>query len=194
MDAQNMLLLKSQGKHEAKVATIHENSDWVYAKAREVDLEREMQMAKDLDALMRHFRQMYKFVGVSSNNIYWTGTPTPIRQILIPDDGFQYLTLLNPEIITMEGKDIQCIEGCGSIPGEIYVVKRKSYVMISGYTLEKQYIKISYGLKNFTPREEIMFGSYNSKAWIVQHEMDHIEGITIKERGTKVSIQQVLQI
>ncbi|MBM4271302.1 MAG: hypothetical protein FJ139_03980 [Deltaproteobacteria bacterium] len=192
MTSQNMSTQESQGKHEVRVATIHDHNDWVNMKAREIDLDKELQLVRDLDGIMRHFRELHTFVGVSSNNIYWTRTMSPVRQILIPTVDFRYISLMNPRIISLEGDDIRCIESCGSIPGEIFVVKRKPYVFISGYTLERRYVELEYGSRDFDPGGECVLASYGNKAWIVQHEVDHLEGITIKNRGTKVNISHNL--
>ncbi len=63
-----------QEKYGLRIATIVDNNDWVRTKAREIDLDKELHLAKDLDRIMRHMRDVYKFVGVSSNNIYWNLT------------------------------------------------------------------------------------------------------------------------
>ena len=175
-----------QERHEVKIATIVDNNDWVKARAIEIDLNNELHLAEDLDRIMRFIRDLYKFVGVSSNNIYWNLTEVPIRQILIPTAEKVYITVMNPKILKMEGEDINCVEACGSIPGKIYVVKRKPYVSISGFTLEKKYIELEYGSKDYYRGEDLVYSSLN-KEWIIQHEMDHLDGITIQDKGMKFS-------
>jgi peptide deformylase len=173
-------------KYAARIATITDDYGWVKTKAREIDLEKEFQLAVKLDAIMRLFRETQKFVGVSSNNIFWNATETPIRQILIPTAEQSYITVINPVVLKMEGEDNDYVEGCGSIPGRVYIVKRKPYVSISGYTLEKQYIELEYGSKDYYAGGQPIFSSYSRKEWIIQHEMDHLEGITIQDRGNTV--------
>jgi len=172
--------------YAARIATITGDYTWVKTKAREIDLEKEMHLAVQLDAIMRHFRETQKYVGVSSNNIFWNATETPIRQILIPTVERNYITVINPIVLKMEGEDNDYVEGCGSIPGKVYVVRRKPYVSISGYTLEKQYIELEYGSKDYYAGGEPVYSSYSRKEWIIQHEMDHLEGITIQDRGNIV--------
>jgi peptide deformylase len=191
-----MLLRKSKGIDEttiysremrdnyaARIATIADDYGWVKTRAREIDLEKELHLAVKLDAIMRHFRETQKFVGVSSNNIYWNATDTPIRQILIPTAEQSYATVINPIILKIEGEDNDYVEGCGSIPGRVFIVKRKPYVSISGYTLERQCIELEYGSKDYYAGGQPIFSSYSRKEWIIQHEMDHLEGITIQDRG-----------
>ncbi|HVO66363.1 MAG TPA: peptide deformylase [Syntrophales bacterium] len=173
-------------KYEVKVATVVDDSAWVKTRASEIDPDKELHLAVELDGIMRLFRKLRNFVGVSSNNIYWNLTRTPIRQILIPTPERDYVSLINPKILKLEGEDINCVEACGSVPGKVFVVRRKPFVSISGYTLEKQYIELEYGSKDHCMGGELIYSSYSNKEWIIQHEMDHLEGITIADKGTKM--------
>jgi len=172
-----------QEGHEVRIATIVDNKNWVKTKAREIDLDKELHLAKDLDRIMRHFRDLYKFVGVSSNNIYWDLTQAPIRQVLIPTTERKYISVINPEILKLEGQENNYVEACGSVPNKVYIVRRKPYVLISGYTIEKQHIELEYGSKDYYAGEEPIYSSYSNQEWIIQHEMDHLEGITIQDKG-----------
>ena len=172
-----------QEKYEVRIATIADNNDWVKAKAREIDLDKELHLAKDLDRIMRHMRDVYKFVGVSSNNIYWNLTQWPIRQILIPTTERKYISVINPEILKLEGQENSYLEACGSVPNKVYIVRRKPYVLISGYTIEKERIELEYGSKDFYAGEDPIYSSYSNPEWVIQHEMDHLDGITIQDKG-----------
>jgi len=177
-------------KYDAEIATLANHHNWVSAKAMGIKLYNELDLARELDTIMRYFREQHHFIGVSSNNIYWNLTPTPIRQILIPIKERQYISLINPEIIRLEGEDIQSIEGCGSIPNEQYIVKRKPYCAIWGYTLEAKRIELEYGSKDYCT-EKVVLASDNHKEWIIQHEMDHLDGITIKDKGIKLNLKEM---
>ena len=172
-----------QEGHGVRIATIIDNNDWVKTKAREIDLDKELHLAKDLDKIMRHIRDLYKFVGVSSNNIYWNLTQAPVRQILIPTTEKKYISLINPEILKLEGQENKYVEACGSVPNKVYIVRRKPYVLISGYTIDKQHIELEYGSKDFYAGEDPIYSSYSNPEWVIQHEMDHLEGITIQDKG-----------
>jgi peptide deformylase len=176
-------ILGIQEGHGVRIATIVDNNDWVKTKAREIDLDKELHLAKDLDRIMRHIRDLYKFVGVSSNNIYWKLTKAPIRQILIPTTERKYISVINPEILKLEGQENNYVEACGSVPNKVYIVRRKPYVLISGYTIEKQRIELEYGSKDFYAGEDPIYSSYSNQEWVIQHEMDHLDGITIKDKG-----------
>jgi peptide deformylase len=103
--------------------------------------------------------------------------------MLIPTADRRYISLINPKILKLERQENKCAEACGSIPNKVYVVKRKPYVFISGYTLDKQYIELEYGSKDFCAGEDIIYSSYSNKEWVIQHEMDHLDGITIEDKG-----------
>lgn len=169
-------------QYEAEIATIVNHNDWVRTKAKAVRLDREMHVALELDRIMRHFRTVYRFAGVASNNIYWNLTQTPIRVMTVPA-ARDFITLVNPVILEMEGTDVLSIEGCGSVPDGSYVVKRKPYVAVGGYTTKNEYVELEYGSKDFASDGDPMFASYKNKEWVIQHEMDHLDGITIMDIG-----------
>ncbi len=172
-----------QEEYGLRIATIIDNNDWVRTKAREIDLDKELHLVKDLDKIMRHMKDLHKFVGVSSNNIYWNLTQAPIRQILIPTTERKYISLINPEILKLEGQENSYVEACGSVPNKVYIVRRKPYVLISGYTTGKERIELEYGSKVFYAGEDPICSSYSNPEWVIQHEMDHLDGITIQDKG-----------
>lgn len=76
-------------------------------------------------------------------------------------DGFRK-AFINAHILERSGEEISRNEGCLSIPGIHEDVKRKNKIRIS--YLDEQ------GLQHEEEYEGI-------KAWIIQHEYDHLEGI-----------------
>ncbi|GHV66332.1 peptide deformylase [Bacteroidia bacterium] len=70
-------------------------------------------------------------------------------------------TFINAHIIEQSGNDVARNEGCLSIPGIHEDVKRKDK------------IRIVYEDENRVKHDEIFEGI---KAWIIQHEYDHLEG------------------
>jgi peptide deformylase len=179
-------------KHNVTIATIVNNIDWVITRAREIDLDNELFLARELDIIMKHFKKLYSFAGVSSNNMFWNLTQNPIRVIHIPISEGRYSTIVNPKVLKLEGKYFNSIEACGSVPENNYMVKRKPYVSISGYTLEKKYLELEYGSKDFDGGEEPVLSSYYYNEWVVQHEMDHLDGITVKDKGTLFDLNSLM--
>ena len=179
--------------HGVEIATLENHHDWVKRKARSIDLEREMHLAIELDQIMRYFKELYGFAGVSSNNIYWNLTEVPVRVMYIPVAQRRYQTIINPGYLELTGKEISNVEACGSVPDNSnYVVKRRPYVSIGGYTLEKEYIELEYGSKDYDAGEYPVLFSYHHREWIIQHEMDHLDGVTIKDTGLLFDLKSLI--
>jgi len=188
-------------KYQLKIATIDDYKDWVYSKARKVDLNDtiERELVEDLDQIMTKCIKKLRAYGVSSNNIFWNGTDVPLRVIQVPDpEGKYYLTLINPEIKELSGETFETIESCSCLPYEGFRVPRKSYVRLVGYILVYQDFKpieLEYGSKeqNYSIQPGLPVNvTQEMGEIIVQHENDHTEGITILECGKKYLYQKQL--
>ena len=161
-------------ENNASLATLDENEDWVRTNARELDFNHEMDIAWALCRIMIHFQRSYNFAGVSSNNIFWEMTDTPVRMICIPLNK-TYVTVINPKYERLAGQSVSSTERCGSIPNYSCVVKRKTLVAISGYNMDGDFIELEYGSKRGR--------GPNCDSWIIQHEMDHVDGVLIKDKS-----------
>ncbi len=64
--------------------------------------------------------------------------------IHVPWDN-SFVTLINPKYQRLAGRSVNSAERCGSIPDQTFVVKRKTYVVISGYDLDGDAIELEYG-------------------------------------------------
>lgn len=78
------------------------------------------------------------------------------------------LVMIDPEIISSGSEDTDLVEGCLSIPGKRFVVKRPSVVRVGFTFLDNK-------------RYEMEFTGISAKC--VQHEIDHLNGILICDRG-----------
>lgn len=76
------------------------------------------------------------------------------------------LTLLNPEIVKGHGKEV-ALEGCLSIPGWVGDVPRMTVVTVKAMDLDNRAVRI---------KAEGYF------ARILQHEIDHLDGILFPDR------------
>jgi peptide deformylase len=85
------------------------------------------------------------------------------------EDSRELFVLVNPEIVSKSGKMIEGIEGCLSIPGWIGEVERHEGIRIRA--LDRNGKKIKMRLDDWTAR-------------IVQHEIDHLDGILYIDRLT----------
>lgn len=87
-----------------------------------------------------------------------------VRVIIISPPGKEPLLMINPSVIKKWGSRLIGEEECLSFPG----VKKK--------ILRNKYIKVSYQDVNGKRRQR-KFNFYDAR--IVQHELDHLDGITL---------------
>ena len=79
---------------------------------------------------------------------------------------------INPEIIYSSPIiEIDSQEGCLSVPGKQFIVKRSSMITVKYIDLENNSIK-----KDLTGYDAI----------ICQHEFDHLDGILISDKGKEI--------
>ena len=87
-----------------------------------------------------------------------------------PEGEKELITLVNPEIVAMEGEVIG-EEGCLSLPGVKENVARANNVLVRGYDLNGKEVKIS--------AEGLL-------AIALQHEIDHLTGILLIDRISRL--------
>jgi len=92
-------------------------------------------------------------------------------------EGSGLLHLVNPEIIDSSGEQIG-EEGCLSVPGFVANVKRKNYIKIGALDREGNPVKIE---------------STDILARVLQHEIDHLDGILFFERLGRLKKELLLK-
>jgi peptide deformylase len=92
-----------------------------------------------------------------------------VRRVIVYDvDGPQ--TLVNPEIVASSDETESIDEGCLSVPGATVPVERPLEVRVRAQSLSGEV------------RE---FPAAGLEARVIQHELDHLDGILILERTTR---------
>lgn len=114
----------------------------------------DLQIAKDL--LETLFANREGCVGMAANMI------GARKRIIVFDNNGTYMTMLNPEIIQKSG-EYEAEEGCLSLSG---IRKTKRF----------QFITVKYQDMELKPQTGKFFGF---TAQIIQHEIDHCNGILI---------------
>lgn len=94
----------------------------------------------------------------------------PIR-VIVADAGDGLIALVNPVITKTDGEDIE-VEGCLSIPGVTGYVKRYAQVQVQGLNEKGKPVKIQ---------------ADGLLARILQHEIDHLDGILFIDKATSVA-------
>jgi peptide deformylase len=93
-----------------------------------------------------------------------------LQRIVVADIGEHSICLVNPEILNGSGGD-NMVEGCLSLPGCMVDVSRKTWIDIRGRDL--------FGRKADFQAEGLL-------ARVLQHEVDHLNGILICDHGESI--------
>lgn len=92
------------------------------------------------------------------------------KRIIIANDGKEDLAIINPKIIKKSWRKQKDKEGCLSLPGLEVEISRSKKIIVSG---------IDYSGK------KIRIDAKNLMARILQHEIDHLNGILIIDKLNK---------
>ena len=136
-------------------------------KCREVE-----EMSEDIQKLIDNMAKlMYKNKGL--------GLAAPqvgiLKRVIVADVGEGLVSLGNPKILWRQGKDTM-LEGCLSIPGINLEIKRSKEVIAEGLNKEG---------------EKVQLGAVGLLARVLQHEIDHLDGILIVDHVPKKRIKQI---
>jgi len=107
-----------------------------------------------------------KGVGISAPQV------GALHQIIGVDVGEGFLVVVNPGLIHKEEEQVD-IEGCLSLPSMVGNVKRANKVVIEGLDADGKFIKIE--------AEGLL-------ARVIQHEIDHLNGILIIDRAIEFAV------
>ncbi|MGX6962702.1 peptide deformylase [Vagococcus xieshaowenii] len=94
--------------------------------------------------------------------------------VIQADEEDDILELINPEIVSFEGETID-VEACLSIPGKYGLVPRHDRIVIRYFDREG----VEY---------ELEADDYFSR--IIQHEMDHLDGILFIDKATRLMSEE----
>jgi peptide deformylase len=99
-----------------------------------------------------------------------------VRMIVVRVDTMTDMVIVNP-VITKERGEHFVDEGCRSIPGKIFRLKRPKLVKVKGLNLDGKPITIK---------------GHDLLAQILKHEIDHLDGIMIDSIGTLLVRKEVV--
>jgi peptide deformylase len=99
------------------------------------------------------------------------------KRIFVADIGEGPFTMVNPEIVEVSGSWTYD-EGCLSVPGYYWPIKRPGYAKARGFDV--------YG-------EPVEFEGDELMARVLQHEIDHLNGMLLIERLSRRERRQALR-
>ena len=103
------------------------------------------------------------------------------RRILVADAkdvGIDSLKMVNPEVVSYSDESIETEEGCLSVPGFFIKVSRPKEVVVKYST-------------PFGEERQDTFSDF--AAVVVQHEMDHLDGITLLGKASRLKRNMYLK-
>lgn len=151
-----------------KIYRYTDSANGLHNKCRDI-LTDEFSNFKGTIANMIETCKFYQGLGLSANQI---GYQIKLCICKISNMNYDFIPMFNPEIIDSSEKIIESEEGCLSLrPGKIYTVKRHEYVIVRYFMLDTTIA---------TERFE------GIDAYVVQHEIDHLNGISVKDIEEKL--------
>lgn len=96
------------------------------------------------------------------------------KRIIVVDPGDRLIQIINPEIIYAEGEQ-NGSEGCLSVPGKVGWLKRAQKVVVKGLDANGEIIE---------------FEAVDFLARILQHEIDHLDGILFPDKATRIRVDE----
>lgn len=94
-----------------------------------------------------------------------------LRLIVVRIDTMTDMVIVNPEVIRERGEHF-VIEGCRSIPGKQYKLKRPKIVKVKGLDLNDK---------------EVTVKGRDLLAQVLRHEVDHLDGVLIDSIGKLIT-------
>ena len=128
----------------------------------------EDEVGEELEEHMKNMlTKMYELNGVGLAGVQ-VGDP---RRILVADAGSRPMMMVNPKIVEASEETVSFQEGCISLPGFVLDVERSESITVE-YT---------------TPLgEKVSESLFGVEAVVVQHEIDHLNGITLLDKVSKL--------
>lgn len=99
------------------------------------------------------------------------------KRIFVADIGEGPFAMVNPEIVDVSGT-WTFDEGCLSVPGRYWPIKRPGYAKARGFDIEGN---------------EVEFEGDELMGRVLQHEIDHLNGMLLLERLTRRAKKQALR-
>lgn len=88
------------------------------------------------------------------------------KRVFVADAGDGPFAMVNPTVVETSGKD-KSDEGCLSIPGEYWVIKRPDYARAEGFDIEGN---------------PVTYEGVDLMGRVLQHEIDHLNGQLLLSR------------
>lgn len=145
------------------------------------------QVAEPIKRITPEIRQLASFMRRAMQDANGIGLAAPqvglsVRLILYTDfsdkDNPPVYALINPVILKMAGEQMEPPEGCLSLPGLMGNVRRAQTIWVKAMNLQGKSIK---------------FKAEGLTARVIQHEVDHLDGILFIDRADPATLRWVTE-
>lgn len=92
------------------------------------------------------------------------------KRIIMVNPGDNLIVLINPQIVLYEG-DVSRSEGCLSVPGKVGWLNRAQRIIVTGLNPQGESIEME---------------AADLLARVLQHEIDHLDGILFPDKATRI--------
>ena len=141
-------------------------NEFLSKQVKAVDLENPGFDPVELKKEMTELMLVSNGIGLSANQVGLDA------QVFVMGDSVENSTIcINPTVLQYVEETVDDVEGCLSFPNVFVKIKRPKEILAEWYdeNLEKQTVKIE---------------GYSAKCYL--HELDHLLGITMKDRASKL--------
>jgi len=125
---------------------------------------------------MRKAMNSHDGIGIAAPQIGELVRVFLVAQELFPDLTFPSDVFINPKILRKGFKRVEGEEGCLSVPKVFGIVPRALRITVEAYDQDWKKFKLS---------------AQGLLARVVQHELDHLDGILFIDRATQESLHEV---
>ncbi len=145
------------------------------------------QVAEPIKRITPEIRQLVSFMRRVMQDANGIGLAAPqvgrsIRLMLYTDFSDeaapQVHALINPVILKMAGEQIEPPEGCLSLPGLMGTVRRAQTIWVKATNMQGKVIK---------------FKAEGLTARVIQHEVDHLDGILFIDRADPATLRWITE-
>lgn len=109
-------------------------------------------------------------MGICANQV---GLNKSVFVMNVPGDYIKIL--INPTLLELNGPTMETQEGCLTFPGKFLTTQRKRHAVVHAFNLKGEQFILNTDYEYFTEKTSMLLSA------CIQHEMDHINGIDMRE-------------
>lgn len=130
------------------------------------------EIAEDLEASMRLLMKGYEGAGLAANQVGFSYRMFIVDESIDPD----HTVFINPVVTPLNAGTSRYREGCLSVPGTQIRLARPKKVLVKAQRTDGSFFEIK--------ADKLL-------ARVIQHEMDHLEGVVLLDRASRTQLERL---